>query len=177
MACSFLLTDIPSSKKKTQISNSSAEFNVFLIIFFSFTWVNTNCRPIIGGEIKRQPCRGSAIPWGSDDTSRIHLQSPVQRFAGEKVRGRRRMLLDVRRMYSLSGKVVRFSVISPLVCYCQTGRDIRSRAFAGHSVDDDDTRGEKPRKISRHPATKRLNSHQTLQGNVAHTHVQKKKET
>jgi hypothetical protein len=93
----------PSSKEKTQISDSSAEFNVFFLYFFSFTSVNTNCRPIIGGEIKRQPCRGSAIPWGSDDTTRIHLQSPVQRFAGEKVRGRRRMLLDVRRMCSLSG--------------------------------------------------------------------------
>ncbi|KZS17938.1 Uncharacterized protein APZ42_015917 [Daphnia magna] len=44
----------------------------------------------------------ATIPRRSDNATGIHLQSTVQRVTGEKVRGRRRMLLDVRRMRSLS---------------------------------------------------------------------------
>jgi hypothetical protein len=47
--------------------------------------------------------RRASIPGGSGHTAGIHLQSSVQRVAGQKVRGRRGMLLDVRRMRSLSG--------------------------------------------------------------------------
>ena len=50
-----------------------------------------------------------AIPGGSDVVvvvvvaARVDLQPAVQRFAGQEVRGRWRLLLDVRRMHPLSG--------------------------------------------------------------------------
>ncbi len=58
-------------------------------------------------------CRRASIPGGSAHTAGIHLQSSVQRVAGQKVRGGRRMLLDVCRMRPLSG-----TLSSVFVCKC-----------------------------------------------------------
>ena len=47
----------------------------------------------------------AAVPRGPDVVvaARVDLQPTVQRFAGQEVRGRWRLLLDLRRMHPLSG--------------------------------------------------------------------------
>jgi hypothetical protein len=76
----------------------------FLIFVFVLSVDTKLRRPLpFGAGGKNNNRRRASIPGGSAHTAGIHLQSSVQRVAGQKVRGRRGMLLDVRRMRSLSG--------------------------------------------------------------------------